>query len=56
MNKPLVFQKNAEKLKNKMVIPKFFINKYGYQYYMTVYNDKIVIEPMNKKKKEVKND
>ena len=49
MDKPiLIFQKNADKTKNKMVIPKSFINKYGYSYYMEVYEDKIILKPIKK--------
>lgn len=47
----LKFQKNADKTKNKMVIPKVFIDKYGYSFYMEVYEDKLVIKPMVKKEK-----
>lgn len=48
---PLVFQKNAEKSKNKVIIPQFFINKWGNQFYMKVYDDLIVLEPIKKRKK-----
>lgn len=49
MDKPkLIFQKNADKTKNKMVIPKLFIDKYGYNFYMEVYEDKLVIKPIKK--------
>lgn len=51
MDKPkLIFQKNADKTKNKMVIPKLFIDKYGYNFYMEVYEDKLVIKPIKKGK------
>ena len=56
MDKPLVYQKKAEKEKNKVVIPKFFVNKWGYDYYMYVYNDKIILEPINKEGKVEEND
>lgn len=42
-------QKNVDKTKHKMVIPKIFIDKYGYSYYMYVYEDKIIIKPLTKK-------
>ena len=42
-------QKNVDKTKHKMVIPKVFIDKYGYSYDMYVYEDKIVIKPIKKK-------
>lgn len=47
--KPLIFQKNADKSKNKVVIPQSFINKHGNQFYMEVYEDKIVLKPIKKK-------
>jgi hypothetical protein len=49
MEKPqLIYQKNADKVLNRVVLPKKFIEKYGYQYYMEVYEDKIVLVPVNK--------
>jgi len=44
----LKFQKNVDKALNKMVIPKFFVEKYGRKFYMNVYEDKIVLIPMKK--------
>ena len=47
MEKPkLILQKNAEKSMNKIVIPKKFVDKWGYQFYMEVYDDKIILKPM----------
>ena len=46
--RPLVFQKNADKAKNKVVIPQFFINKHGNRFYMEVYEDKIILKPIAK--------
>ena len=49
MEKPiLILQKNAEKSMNKVVIPKAFITKWGNQFYMEVYADKIVLVPVKK--------
>lgn len=49
MDQPkLIFQKNVDKTLNKMVIPKFFVEKHGRQYYMEIYEDKIVLKPMKK--------
>lgn len=45
----MIFQKNVDKLRNKMIIPKFFVKKYGYSFYLEVYKDKLVIKPMKKK-------
>ena len=50
MEKPkLILQKNAEKSMNKIVIPKAFITKWGNQFYMEVYDNKIVLLPMKEK-------
>lgn len=47
MEKPkLIFQKNADKTLNRVMIPKFFIDKYGRRFYMEVYEDKIVLKPV----------
>lgn len=52
MNEPiLVVQKNADKTLNKIVIPKMCIEKFGRNYYMKVYEDKIVLVPIKKKEK-----
>lgn len=51
MEKPiLIYQKNADKEKNRVIIPKTFINKYGRQFYMEIYNDKIIIKPIKTEK------
>ena len=42
----LIFQKNVDKTVNKMIIPRFFVKKYGTRFYMDVYEDKLVIRPM----------
>lgn len=49
MEKPqLIYQKNVDKVLNRVVLPKKFIEKYGYQYYMEVYEDKIILLPVRK--------
>ncbi len=49
MDRPrMILQKNAEKSMNKVVIPRFFVKKWGYQFYMEVYEDKIVLIPLKK--------
>ena len=49
MKKPiLIFLKNAKKSKNKIVIPQFCINKFGNQFSMEVYEDRIVLKPVKK--------
>jgi len=42
-------QKNAESKTNKIRIPKAFIDKFGKQFYMEVFEDKIVLKPIKKK-------
>lgn len=50
MEKPiLVFQKNADKTTNKMIIPKAIIEQWGNQFYMEIYEDKIILRPILKK-------
>lgn len=44
----LIYQKNADKTWNKIIIPKAFIEKYGYEFSMEVYKDKIVLIPIKK--------
>lgn len=49
MEKPiLVFQKNADKTTNKMIIPKAIIQQWGNQFLMEIYNDKIILKPIKK--------
>lgn len=47
-----LYQKNADKTMNRVIIPKFFIDKYGRSFYMEVYKDKIIIKPLENKKGE----
>jgi len=44
----LRFQKKADKEKNRVIIPKTFIEKWGDKFYMDVYSDKIVLRPIGK--------
>ena len=49
MERPiLVFQKNADKTTNKMIIPKAIIEQWGNQFYMEIYEDKIILKPIKK--------
>lgn len=49
MEKPiLVFQKNADKTTNKMIIPKAIIEQWGNKFSMEVYENKIVLIPVKK--------
>lgn len=50
---PLItYQKNAGIIDNRVVIPKFFIDKHGREFYMEVYKDKIVLKPIKRKEVE----
>ena len=44
----LIFQKHADKNMNRIIIPKFFVDKFGRNFYMEVYEDKIVLKPIKK--------
>ena len=44
----LIFQKNADVEKNRVIIPKVFIEKFGRQFSMEVYKDKIILKPIKK--------
>jgi len=51
MEKPkLIFQKTADKEKNRIIIPKFFIDKHGRQLYMEIYEDKIILKPIREER------
>ncbi len=44
----LIYQKNADKEMNRIIIPKFFIDKYGRQFYMEIYDGYIKLIPVKK--------
>lgn len=49
MEEPIMrFQKNADKEKNRIIIPKAIIEQWGNQFYMDIYKDKIVLVPIKK--------
>lgn len=49
MDKPLlIFQKNADVEKNRVIIPKAFVEKNGRNFSMEVYEDKIILKPIKK--------
>ena len=51
MDKPqLKFQKNAEKSKNKIVLPKRCIEKWGSKYYLEVYDNYMKLIPIQREK------
>lgn len=48
--KPIaILTKRAEIQKNRIIIPKRFIDKHGRYYYMEVYKDKIILKPQLQK-------
>ena len=53
MEKPiLIYQKNADPIRNRIIIPQAFINKYGRQFYMEVYKDKLILKPLKNKEEK----
>lgn len=49
-NEPyLILQKNADKGTNKIRLPKEIVEKFGRNYYMEIYDDKIILKPIKKK-------
>ena len=46
----LIYQKNADKIMNRVMLPKKFVDKCGRSYYMEVYEDKIILRPIRKDK------
>lgn len=44
----LIFEKNADKIANRIILPKSFVEKYGHTFYMEVYKDEIIIKPVTK--------
>ncbi len=50
MEKPkLIYQKHVDKTLNKIIIPKKIVDQWGYDFYMEIYEDKIVLKPINNK-------
>lgn len=44
----LIYQKNAESRTGRIILPKTFLDKHGYNYYMEIFKDKIVLKPIPK--------
>lgn len=44
----LIFEKRADKALHKIIIPKFLIEQWGYDFYMEIYEDKIILRPIKK--------
>lgn len=47
----MVVQKNAEKTTNKIRIPQKTIEKMGNEFYMKIYEDKIILIPVKEMKR-----
>jgi hypothetical protein len=51
MNEPImILQKNAEATTNKIRLPKAIIEQWGKEFYLEVYQDKIILKPVKKGK------
>lgn len=49
MDKPaFVLKKKADKTLNRVIIPKIFIDKFGRDFYLEIYDDKIILKPVKK--------
>lgn len=44
----LIYEKSAEPVTHKMIIPKKFIEKHGLHFIMEVYDNKLIIKPIEK--------
>lgn len=42
MKKLFTFMKHADKEKNRIIIPKFIIDKYGRDFYLEIYDDETI--------------
>lgn len=45
----IVYLKNTDKRTNKMIIPKAIVQQWGNQFYMEIYQDKIILRPVKKR-------
>ena len=49
------FMKHADREKNRIIIPKFLVDKYGYDFYIEIYDDETIkLVPVGKGKEESK--
>lgn len=49
MEKPLlIYNKKVDKSTNKMIIPKKIVELWGNEFYMEIYQDKIILKPIKK--------
>lgn len=53
MEKPIfIYQKNADKVLNRVVLPKKCVEKWGRAYYLEVFEDYIKLVPIKKQTEE----
>lgn len=43
-----IFHKRADNFRNRVIIPKTFIDKHGKNFYMEVYENKIILKPVER--------
>ena len=48
-NVVITYQKNADKIRNRIIIPKFFIDKHGREFYMQIFDNYIKLIHVKKK-------
>lgn len=48
----LIYQKNVEKTTHKIKLPKQLVENWGYEYYMEIYSNRIVLIPTKLKNEE----
>ena len=51
-DRPITCMKRADAKFNRVIIPKFFIDKNGRDFYMEVYKDRIILIPVKKEEGE----
>lgn len=50
----LIYQKNVEKTTHKVKLPKQLVENWGYEYYMEIYSNRIVLIPVKFKDEKEK--
>lgn len=52
-DRPLViYYKKADKTTNRIILPKFYVEKYGREFYLEVYSDgTIIVKPIKEEEK-----
>jgi len=55
MEKPiLIYHKKIEKTTRKLLIPKYVVEQWGNEYYMEIYEDKVILRPVGLEQKQEK--